>query len=338
MSIQTQNPAATAAAPTTLPKPKRSLRRRFLRVVVIVVATILALNLLSALTNAAMTRSERASAVPYGQTVTLENGTVNVVRSGGTGPTLVLFSGYGTPAPGLDFAPLVRELGAFDVIIVEGFGYGYADTDVTDRTVENITSEVHQVLESLGVTGPVILAGHSAGGLYTRYYANAYPGEVSAIIGIDPMAATASSLQVGPALHIEATLRTLGLMRVASKLAPSLVTPPGGAFTADELHRIVQMTNWNYGNASLSAEWAHLGSNSTKAAAKPMPSDIPTLEFLSTESIKFDATWLPKHEAELAGVTTHELVTVEGAHYLHWTQAPLLGRTITEFVDANVAN
>ena len=338
MSVQTQNPAAIAAAPTTLPKPKRSRRRRFLRVVVIVVATILALNLLSALTNAAMTRSEKASAVPYGQTVTLENGTVNVVRNGGTGPVLVMLSGYGTPAPGLDFAPLVRELDAFDVITIEGFGYGYADTDVTDRTVENITSEIHETLQRLGVTGPVILAGHSAGGLYTRYYANAYPGGVSAIIGIDPMAATASSLQVGPALHIEATLRTLGLMRVASKLAPSLVTPPGGAFTADELHRIVQMTNWNYGNASLSDEWAHLGSNSTKAAAKPIPADVPTLEFLSTESIKFDATWLPMHEAELAGVTTHELVTVEGAHYLHWTQAPLLGRTITEFVDAHVAH
>lgn len=340
MSIETQNPAATAA-PTTLANatvPKRSRRRRLLRVVVIVVAAITALNLITAVTNAAMTRSEKASAVPYGRAVALEGGTVNVVRNGGTGPVLVLLSGYGTAAPGLDFAPLVRELGAFDVIVIEGFGYGLADTDVTDRTVENITSEIHETLQRLGVTGPIILGGHSVGGIYAHYYANAYPGEVSALIGIDPTPATASTLEVGTPSRIESTLRTLGTVRVASTLMPSLVTPPGDAFTADELQRIVRMTNWNYGNASVADEWAHLAANSTTTAAEPIPADIPTLQFLSTESLKNIPGWLDKHEAELAGVTAHELVTVEGAHYLHWTQAPLLAQAITQFVDANVAN
>jgi pimeloyl-ACP methyl ester carboxylesterase len=109
----------------------------------------------------------------------------------------VLLSGYGTPSPAVDFAPLIRELDAFDVIAVEGFGYGYSDLDVPDRTIENITSELHEVLAKLHVDEPVILVGHSAGGLYARYYANAYPDEVSAVIGIDPMAATTSSLEVG---------------------------------------------------------------------------------------------------------------------------------------------
>ncbi|MBK9697249.1 MAG: hypothetical protein IPO80_07590 [Propionibacteriaceae bacterium] len=50
---------------------------------------------------------------------------------------------------------------AFDVIVIEGFGYGYSDLDVPDRTVENITGEIHQVLGRLGVHHPVILIGHS---------------------------------------------------------------------------------------------------------------------------------------------------------------------------------
>ena len=46
---------------------------------------------------------------------------------------------------------------------------------------------------------------------------------------------------------------------------------------------------------------------------------------------------MEKHQRELADVSTHQLQVVNGAHYLHWSQAPLLGRSITDFVTANVA-
>jgi hypothetical protein len=48
--------------------------------------------------------------------------------------------------------------------------------------------------------------------------------------------------------------------------------------------------------------------------------------------------WLPNHEAELAGVTTHQLEILEGSHYLHWTQSPTMARTITEFISAHVTD
>jgi hypothetical protein len=46
--------------------------------------------------------------------------------------------------------------------------------------------------------------------------------------------------------------------------------------------------------------------------------------------------WLPNHEAELKGVTTHELHVLEGTHYLHRTQSPALARLISGFVAAHV--
>jgi pimeloyl-ACP methyl ester carboxylesterase len=300
-------------------------------------AAVLALTAVSATANAAITAAEHTSLTPYGQKVTIDAGDINVYRNGGTGPTLVLLSGFGTPTPAIDFAPLVRELDDFDVIVVEGFGYGYSDLNVGDRTIENITAELHDVLAKLHVDEPVILVGHSVGGIYAHFYANAYPAEVSAVVGIDPMAATKSSLDVGSPSIIESVQAATGLFRMVATIAPDLIQPPGTAFTADERRRYAAMTIWNYGNASVSDEWSRIGANSTKAAAQPFAKDLPVLEILSTESIANIPNWRENHEAELAGVTTHQLDVMEGAHYLQWTQSPALARTISEFIAAHVS-
>lgn len=324
----------TTAASALPARPSR--RRRIARAAATGLAIVLALAFVSTVANAAATASEKAEFMPYGEMVTLDSGDINVWRSGGSGPTMVLLSGYGTPAPAVDFAPLIRELGAFDVIVVEGYGYGQSDLDVADRSIENITSELHAVLAKLHVEEPVILVGHSAGGLYARYYANTYPDEVSAVIGIDPMAATASSLEVGTPSITERVAGALGLYRVVTTIAPDLIQPPGDAYTAEERRRIAAMSNWNYGNPSISDEWSRLQANSTKAAAQPFAADLPVLEMLSSESVDGMPAWLPNHEAELAGVATHQLEVLEGTHYLHWTQSPEMGRIITAFVTAHV--
>ena len=322
-----------------IPVPtRRPRRKRALVVSIVVVGTLAALLAASAITNSAITNAERANLHPYGQKVSLPAGDINVYRNGGSGPTIVMLSGFGTPAPAVDFAPLIRELDAFNVIVIEGFGYGFSDTDVPNRTVENITFEIHDVLDKLDVDSPVVLLGHSVGGLYTHYYANAYPGEVSAIIGIDPMVATASSLAVGEPSSMEKTLVNLGLMRLVTTIAPDIIQPPGNAYTPLERKLTAALTNWNYGNLSISDEWAQIGANSTKASTKPIPVVIPVIDFIASDTINSDPTWLPKHEAELANVSVHELHILEGAHYLHWTQAPAIGQAINAFLTAHLSN
>ncbi|MGV8895040.1 MAG: alpha/beta fold hydrolase [Rhodoglobus sp.] len=311
---------------------------RILRVTAVIVVTLALLTAVSAIANAAITGTEKSTITPYGQKVTISAGDINVYRNGGSGPTMVLLSGFGTPAPAIDFAPLVRELDDFNVLIVEGFGYGYSDTDIGDRTIENITSELHEVLHHPHVDSPMILVGHSIGGLYARYYSDAYPGEVAAYIGIDPMVAMESTLEVGTPSTTEGVQNSLGLFRLVSSIAPDLIQPPGTAYTAEERRRTAAMTNWNYGNPSISDEWGHVGANSTKAAAKPFSTDLPVLEILSSESIASIPGWLPNHTAELTEVTTSQLEVLDGSHYLHWTQSPALARIMTDFIAAHVTS
>jgi pimeloyl-ACP methyl ester carboxylesterase len=52
--------------------------------------------------------------------------------------------------------------------------------------VDLILRELHDALTGAGETGPLVLAGHSMGGLYAANFAQAYPARVKAVVMLDP--------------------------------------------------------------------------------------------------------------------------------------------------------
>ena len=79
-------------------------------------------------------------------------------------PKLVFMSASGTVSPIYDFRILYEKLiPDFRIIVVEKFGYGYSDL----------------------YEGPFILLPHSMSGLEAIRWAQLYPEEVEAIIGLD---------------------------------------------------------------------------------------------------------------------------------------------------------
>ena len=112
---------------------------------------------------------------------------MHVYTKGNGNHTIVLMSGLGTVTPTLDFEPLINEMAKNNkVVVVEPFGYGWSDITNKERTVENIVEEIRTALEKLNIQGPYILMPHSISGIYSMYYANTYPDEIKAVIGIDP--------------------------------------------------------------------------------------------------------------------------------------------------------
>ena len=67
-------------------------------------------------------------------------------------------------------------------------GYGWSDPSPKVRDAKTIAEELHTLLEDAGVSGPLILVGHSAGGLYVRQYAALYRSEVDAMVLVDASA------------------------------------------------------------------------------------------------------------------------------------------------------
>ncbi|MEX5235993.1 alpha/beta fold hydrolase [Kocuria arenosa] len=320
-------------------RPRRPWWRRLARFAGFAALGLLALVLVSTGLNFAVTQYERTITDPYGQRVAVDGGSVNVVDHTADGPTVVLLSGLGTPAPALDFAPLVRELDGYRVVVVEGFGYGYADMTGPERTVENVSQELHSALEAAGVEGPYVLAGHSLAGFYILDYVNRYPGEVSAVVGIDTtVPAFAAAQDHGPAAEgrgvpWDRLASSTGLVRWVLLAAPDLVLPETTAHTADEREQINRMTIWNFTNPAVTDETRRVGDNARRLDGVGFPSDLPVLMLLAQDTVDESPDWLASHEEQLQSVNDHELVVLDGGHYLHWTRSPEIAESITAFLD-----
>jgi pimeloyl-ACP methyl ester carboxylesterase len=65
-------------------------------------------------------------------------------------------------------------------------GYGFSDANTRPSTAVNIVEDLHKALETAGVRPPLILVGHSAGGLYATLYADLHPAEVVGLVLVDP--------------------------------------------------------------------------------------------------------------------------------------------------------
>jgi pimeloyl-ACP methyl ester carboxylesterase len=334
MTNNTAQAIASSDRPTS--EGRKKPRPRRLRIVGIVALALIGLLFGSTATNLIQEGVERSVTAPYGHRVTVHGGSLNVYRNGHAGPPLVLLSGLGTAAPALDFAPLIRRLGAYDVIAVEGLGYGYSDMTAGPRTVENIAAELHEVLSKLDIERPYTLVGHSISGFYTLYYANKYPNEVSAVIGIDPTVpadkVNAPSIQSG-GVNPARLASTTGLARGLSAIAPALLgEPDGGAFTASERRRIHLMTSWNFGNDAVADEVAQIGRNARRLQGMTYPDGLPVLTFLSADSAATIPRWREIHEDQLRNVKRHEIVELQGKHYLHWTQSVAMSAKISSFL------
>lgn len=318
-----------------VPEPRKK-KRRGLRRAGIAALTVLGLIVVSAVVNLVLESTEKSGTAAYGERVAVGSGALNVYRTGqGTGPAVVLLSGLGTPAPGLDFAPLVRELHGFDAIVVEGFGYGYSDMEAPPRTNANISTELHEVLAKLQVGQPYILAGHSIAGFYMLDYANRYPTEVAAVVGID---ATIPRPGDGPApgtetgINWQRALAVTGLVRAVSAVAPGFVDPTSDAYTDDELQRMRMMTSWNYGNPAVTDETARIENNAAALRGMTYPDDLPVLAFLADDRSGSTAWKTTAAESLLSNVTRHRIITLEGHHYLHWTQSQRMADEIRAFL------
>lgn len=89
-------------------------------------------------------------------------------------------------APSLTFKELASRLSNENkIILLDTLGTGFSEMPETPRTTENIVREIHDALHGLGEEGPFIFITHINSGIHTLAYANTYPEDVEAVIGLD---------------------------------------------------------------------------------------------------------------------------------------------------------
>jgi pimeloyl-ACP methyl ester carboxylesterase len=60
----------------------------------------------------------------------------------------------------------------------ERAGLGRSETGRESRTAKQIAIELRELLERERISGPIVLVGHSAGGMYAQVFAHEYPSKL----------------------------------------------------------------------------------------------------------------------------------------------------------------
>ena len=133
-----------------------------------------------------------------GQLVEVDGRRMNIYTAGGGDHTLVFMAGANTPAVTYDFKPLYSLLqDTYQIAVIEKFGYGYSDDIDGERTLSTMLRQDREALQKAGLEAPYILCPHSVSGLEAIYWAQQYPEEVEAIIGLDMAVPEQFDYQIG---------------------------------------------------------------------------------------------------------------------------------------------
>ncbi|WP_228548377.1 alpha/beta fold hydrolase [Sporosarcina obsidiansis] len=286
-----------------------------------------------------MTTYELKKYPPIGEFVEVDGKNMHIYTKGEGDNTIVLLSGLGTTAPLLDFEPLINEMAKnHQVVVVEPFGYGWSDTTNKERTVENIVEETRAALKKSNIQGPFILMPHSISGIYSMYYANTYPEEVQAIIGIDPTLPQALEYFNESAPTIPNFLRYVaptGIARLALYIDPESYLPitAEGTYSEENIKMTKAISAWKGYNKNVIAEANEIKNTIDKTVAMKFPSTMPVLLFTTkddqvTEDGKNNVTF---YETQLTPSTASKLVPLDGHHYLHWTRSEEMSKEVNEF-------
>ncbi len=164
---------------------KRVLRKSLIVVLAMMIILVLFV-MISFVCHKICSSKEKDLRTPLGALVEVNGHNMSVYIEGKGDKTLVFLSGGGTCSPILDFKSLYSLLtDEYKIVVVEKFGYGFSDVVDENRDIDTILSETRMALEKAEVQGPYILCPHSMSGLEALYWAQKYPKEVEAIIGLD---------------------------------------------------------------------------------------------------------------------------------------------------------
>ena len=136
-----------------------------------------------------------------GRTYSVDGHTMRLYCVGSGSPTLVLDAGLGSD--GLIWGGVQPVLAKTTrVCSYDRAGLGWSDTLPPPRDADHVAHELHRLLETATIAGPIVLMGHSIAGIYIRAYASLYPENLAGLIFLD---SSTPMQQRNPAFRIRET-------------------------------------------------------------------------------------------------------------------------------------
>lgn len=272
---------------------------------------------------------------PLGQLVEVGGHRMSIYSEGQGDKTLVFLSGGGTCSPILDFKTLYSTLSdSCKVVVVEKLGYGFSDVVDTERSIASIWDDTRAALSAAEIPGPYVLCPHSMSGIEALYWAQQFPEEVEAIIGLDMAVPQAyEDYQISmPMLRLSQLAARLGITRLLPGIAESDAIRYGTLSDAEkDIYRAVFYART--ATVTMLNEVQHIKENARLVQEGDVP-QVPMLLFVSNgEGTGWNADeWRSYQENFAQSVENARLLTLDCPHYVHNHAYDTISREIKAFL------
>jgi len=233
--------------------------------------------------------------------------------------------------------PLIHYLEEnYTVVTLDYLGTSSSDNYHSKRTLENITGEIHEVMELLGYTYYTIVAVAYAG-LYSLYYSNRYTDEVRTIVGIDAFAAEQNNNETyrENVRFTDYVWRDFHKSRIVQWIVEKaakhyLKRAKTYVYDAKDMESYALSAACMLENIQLLDDYKCDDENFKELENVRFPEHIPVLFILSNHRRRKISGWYDMH-CRLPTNSNSKIILSSGGRNLHITQAKYLAEEINAF-------
>ena len=311
-------------------------KKRVMKIIFIVLIAVLILLLIIYINHQVHLKEEAELRLPLGQMVEVDGHNMSIYMEGTGDITLVFMSGGGTCSPLLDFKSLYSLLSdKYQIAVVEKFGYGFSDVVDKGRDIDSILEDTRTALAAAGLNAPYVLCPHSMSGLEALYWAQKYPDEVSAIIGLDmavPDYYDSMNINI-PIMRIASWAANIGVTRFIPGISDSDAIKHGTLSDDEkEIYRAIFYSRT--ATVTMINETERVKENAEKVNSMGAP-QIPMLLFISDGSggTGFDKeTWRKIPIEYISQIDEGEYIELDCPHYVHDYEYKTISESIIAFL------
>ena len=205
---------------------------------------------------------------------------LRAVRGGPAGAAPLIVLEHGAFGCAADWAVVQDRLAAkgFRSLAYDRAGLGHSEPGPEPRDGRAIVADLASLLRALDEPGPVVLVGHSMGGLMVRLFALTHPDLVLGVVLVDAVTPDVMLTRGGPGmvrafwrlLRLTRVAARLGLMRPISLLTHNLIGLTGEAkLEKRRIHGSHAHAHW------ATEEVAYWPATSDQAAETEFPPELP---------------------------------------------------------------
>lgn len=221
---------------------------------------------------------------PPGQLISVGTHKLHVISHGDEGPTVVFDHGAGGSA--LTWSLVYPEIAKMaKVLVYDRAGYGWSEPGPLPRTNEKCVDDLYELLKN--IDGPIILVGHSYGGINIRLFADRYPEKAAGMVLVDathedeltdrfPMEHRKGQQMAVKMMGMLSILSKVGVLRLmaAAKMVPGFSKTISGC--TKEIQRMLWKTSFHSKTIQAAhSEFSHLHLGYEQVRRSKIPVDIP---------------------------------------------------------------